>query len=403
MKKNNPLFWLFGIICFGCCLQVLFLFIFMNPYVLEWPDPNHYYAIANTLARGDSYSIDIGNLYRSPGYPYFLYFIISVVGSNILFIRFVHIGFYAIFLLGVYYLGKEWKGPEFGLVFTFICSLYPYFIYIPLTLYPESLLIFISPWIIYMLLRMIKSFSYYNLIIACLLISVGILTRPTYVIISFTFFLYVIFTKSLFLVKLKVLVFLIMIPIFILSMWGYRNLKVHDHFVLSTAASINLYLSFNENTTIYTKSDCPIPEETQNKLAQAKNIFEQDSIYKTSAIEFIKQNPLRSFYLATIRVFDLWNPIPHTSTNYPLFKKILSSIPYSIILLFSFFGAYLLRKEYVVYLLIAIFVLNTVANGVFGVSIRYRVIFDIILIMLATYYIYSLALRYKTKKLQQIT
>lgn len=403
MRKNSTLFWLLGIICFGCFLQILFLFIFMNPHVLEWPDPNDYYAIANTLARGDSYSIDIGNLYRSPGYPYFLYFIISVVGSNILFIRFVHIGFYAIFLLGVYYLGKEWKGSEFGLLLTFISSLYPYFIYIPLTLYPESLLIFISPWIIFILLRTINSFSYYNLIIACLLLSIGILTRPTYIIISFVFFAYLIFTKSLLRNKLKVFVFYIMIPIFMLSLWGYRNLKVHDHFVLSTAASINLYLSFNENTTIYTKSDCPIPEETQNKLAQAKNIFERDSIYKSSAIEFIKENPLRSFYLATVRVLDLWNPIPHTSTDYSLVKKIVSSIPYLIILIFSFFGAYVLRKDRVVYLLIAIFVLNTMANGVFGASIRYRVIFDIILIMLATYYVYNLALRYKAKKVQPVT
>ncbi|MBP8777354.1 MAG: glycosyltransferase family 39 protein [Bacteroidaceae bacterium] len=400
MNKNNTLFWLLSIIFFGCCLQLLFLFVFMNPHVLEWFDPNDYYSIAKSLAGGNSYSIDINNLYRSPGYPYFLSFIISVVGSNILFIRLVHIGFYAIFLIGVYYLGKEWKGVKFGLLLTFICSLYPYFIYLPLTLYPEALLIFISSWIIYFLLRIVNSFSYYNLFIACFFISVGVLTRPTYIIIAFTFLLYLIVTKALFLNKLKVLVFLIIIPVSILSSWGYRNLKMHDHFIISTAGNKNLYLSFNENATIYTKSDCPIPEKTQKKLALAKNIFEQDSIYKASAIEFIKQNKLHSFYLASVRVIDLWNPIPHTSTNYSLLKKILSSIPYSMVLLFSFLGFYSLRKESFSYLLIAIFVLNTIANGIFAASVRYRLIFDIILIMFATYYLYSLALRYKEKKLQ---
>jgi len=399
MKKNS-FFCLLGIICFGCCLQLLFLFIFMNPHVLEWPDPNNYYSIAKGLARGDSYSIDLENLYRSPGYPYFLSFIINVVGSNILFIRLVHIGFYAIFLIGVYYLGKEWKGVKFGLLLTFICSLYPYFIYLPLTLYPEALLIFISSWIIYFLLRIVNSFSYYNLFIACFFISVGVLTRPTYIIIAFTFLLYLIVTKALLLNKLKVLIFLIIIPVSILFSWGYRNLKMHDHFIISTAGNKNLYLSFNENATIYTKSDCPIPEKAQKKLALAKNIFEQDSIYKASAIEFIKQNKLHSFYLASVRVIDLWNPIPHTSTNYSLLKKILSSIPYSMILLFSFLGFYSLRKESFSYLLIAIFVLNTIANGIFAASVRYRLIFDIILIMFATYYLYSLVLRYKEKKLQ---
>lgn len=403
MKKNSTLFWLLGIISFGCILQILFLFILMNPHVLEWPDPKDYYAIAQTLAGGDSYTTDVANLYRSPGYPYFLSFIISIVGSNILFIRLAHILFYAVFLLGVYFLGKEWKGSKFGLFLTFACSLYPYFIYIPLTLYPESLLIFISSWIIFVLLKMTHSFSYYNLFIACFLISTGILVRPTYIIISIAFLLYLIFAKSLFLNKLKVFVFLILIPMFILSLWGYRNLQMHNHFIISTAASINLYSSFNENTTIYTKSDCPIPEKIQNKLAQAKDIFEKDSIYKNSAIEFIKQNRLHSFYLASVRIIDLWSPIPHTSTNYSLLKKILSAIPYSVILLLSFLGIYLLRKEPLTYLLMAIFVLNTIVNGMFAVSIRYRVIFDIILIMFATYYLYSLLLRYKTKINQRRT
>jgi len=375
----------------------------MDPHILEWPDPNNYYSIAKSLASGDSYSIDIENLYRSPGYPYFLSFIIRLVGSNILFIRLVHVGFYAVFLIGVYCLGKEWKESKFGLLLTFVCSLYPYFIYLPLTLYPEALLIFISSWIIYFLLRMVNEFTYYNLFMACLFISVGILARPTYIIIAFTFFFYLIIVKTLLLNRLKVFIFLIIIPVFILSLWGYRNLKVHDHFIISTAASKNLYLSFNENATIYTKSDCPIPEKIQKKLALAKNVFEEDNIYKASAIEFIKQNKLHSFYLASFRIIDLWNPIPHTSTNYSLLKKILSSIPYSMIVLLAFGGFYLLRKESFSYLLIAIFVLNTIANGVFAVSVRYRLIFDIILIMFATYYIYSLILRYKERKLEQRT
>lgn len=397
MKKNSTQFWLLGIIFFGCILQILFLFILMNPHLLEWPDPKDYYAIAQTLARGDSYTTDVSNLYRSPGYPYFLSFIIGIVGSNILFIRLVHILFYAFFLLGVYFLGKEWKGSKFGLFLTFACSLYPYFVYIPLTLYPESLLIFISSWIVFVLLKMTKSFSYQNLFIASFLISTGILVRPTYIIISIVFFLYLFIAKSLFFNKLKVFVFLILIPMFILSLWGYRNLRMHNHFIISTAASINLYSSFNENTTIYTKSDCPIPEEMQSKLAQAKNVFEKDSIYKSSAIEYIIQNRLHCIYLASVRIIDLWSPIPHTSTNYSLLKKILSAIPYSVILLLSFLGIYLLRKEPLTYLLMGIFVLNTIVNGMLAVSIRYRVIFDIILIMFATYYVYSLVLRYKTK------
>jgi 4-amino-4-deoxy-L-arabinose transferase-like glycosyltransferase len=360
----------------------------MDPNVLEWPDPNHYLAIANTLADGGSYSSETHNLYRSPGYPYFLSFIIRVVGDNLLLIRFVHIAFYAIFLIGAFCLGKEWKNDQFGLLLTLICCLYPYYIYIPLTLYPEALLIFISSWIIYFLLKLDHSFKTFDLLLISLLISVGVLVRPTFIVVSIAFVCYFALTKNTFLNKLKVSILLIIVPVFFLSMWGFRNFKVHDQFIVSTAASTNLFYGYNENTTVKTKSDCPIPEDIQNKLNAAADVFEKDSIYKSSAIEFIKNNPAKSIFLATIRMLDLWNPIPHTSTNYSVIKKVLSSIPYTIILLLSLFGFYALRKNYFAYMLLGILILNTGANGLFGVSIRYRVIFDIILLLTFIDFIY---------------
>ncbi len=397
MKKNKNSRWLFLILCFGFSAQMLFLFFFINPYVLEWPDPNHYLRIANALANGDSYSSDIYNLYRSPGYPYFLYLIIVFTGNNLLLIRLIHVALYIVFLIGVYYLGKEWKGQSYGLLLTFVCVLYPYYIYIPLTLYPEALLIFISSWIVYLFLRIDRYSNNIDLAIASLIISVGVLTRPTYIIASIAFFAYISIFRTSISNKIKVFIFLIIIPFSFLSLWGYRNLQIHNHFIISTAGSINLYKGFNENTTIYTKSDCPIPIDVQNKLSLAKDDFEKDSIYKKSAIDYIKQNPLRSMYLASVRMLDLWNPIPHTTTNYSLTKKILSSIPYAIVLFLSFFGFYLLRKEKFVYLLIGIVLLNTGANGIFAVSIRYRVIFDIVIIMLFTYYIFKIVPFYLNK------
>jgi hypothetical protein len=387
MSKNHLKLTL--IISLSCCIQLSFMFFIIDPHSLEWPDSNEYISIANTIAHGDSYSANLHNLFRSPGYPFFLAAIISLIGNNLIIIRLIHILLQIFFLIGVYHLGKQWKGERFGLFLTFISSLYPYYIYIPLALVPESLLIFTSPWIIYFFLRLESSVNFNNLLFSSLIISLGTITRPTYIIIAMTFFSYFAFIKTSWIKKLNVFIYLLLIPLFILSLWGYRNLRIHDHFIISTAANANLFVSFNDNTTIYTKIDCPVPDNIQKKLSLAKDDFMKDSIYKNEAINFIKKHPFKSTYLAFVRMLDLWNPIPHTTLNYSLFKKILSSLPYIIVLFFSFFGLYLVRKERFIYVLITILIFNTAINGIFAVSIRYRVIFDIIIIMVFTYFVYT--------------
>jgi 4-amino-4-deoxy-L-arabinose transferase-like glycosyltransferase len=387
MKINKYLIWLIIIISIGCCFQLLYMFFVINPHIPGWPDTKDYLSLANTLANEHSYSKI--NVYRSPGYPYFLGIIISISGNNLVLIRLVHIVFHAVFLTGVYLLGKEWKGEKFGLLLTFISCLYPYYTIIPIALCPEAVLIFISSWIIYLLLRIDRSLNYYNLLYACLLISLGTITRPTYLVISTVFFTFYLFKRTSISDKIKVFVFLMLIPASILLSWGYRNLKIHNHFIISTAANYNLFLCFNDNTTIYTKANCAFPKKIQDQLSIAKNKFERDDIYKKSAIEFIKKNPWKSVYLLSVRIIDLWNPIPHTVVYVSLFKKVISGLPYFIVLVLSIFGIKLSGKEKNVYILIAILILNSVVNGIFGVSVRYRVVFDIILLIFFAEVIYN--------------
>ncbi len=390
---HSNIFKLSTILFIGICLQVSFMFFLMNPRTLEWSDAAHYLSIANSLANGHSYGSEPHDLFRSPGYPYFLYFITSIFGNGLILIRIIHIGIHTLFLLGVYKLGQEWKDSKFGLLLTFICSLYPYYIYIPLSIYPESLLIFLSSWIIYLLLKIEKSYKYSDLILACCLISAGALTKPTFLLISFAYFVFVLLSKTFIRNKLNVGVFILIVPTLILSSWGFYNQSIHGRFILSTAASYNLFIGFNENTTIDTKIDCPIPEEIQYHTLLAENELERDSIFKKSALEYIWNNPGRCVYLASFRMIDLWNPIPHTTTKYSISKKVLAGIPYAIILLFSFGGIYRIRKEPITYLFLFILFLNTFINGIFAVSVRYRVVFDIITIMFFTVYLTDLIKR----------
>lgn len=379
---------LYYIIVLGIGLQLCFLFFLMEPNALEWSDPKDYFAIASRIANGNSFSLDINNLYRSPGYPYFLSVIISLLGPNILLVRLVHIFLFSFFIIGTYKLGALWLNKEFGILFSLLSAIYPYFIYIPLTLYPEALLIYISPWVLYYLLRISQKADTGSLIMISVLLSIGVLTRPTYLAIGFIFALYYLFMQNTILNKIKILFFAFSIPLVFIVGWGYRNYLVHDHFIISTAANINLYKSYNENSTIYTKSNVKIPEEFLEKLKSTKNIFEQDSLFKIEAIKFIRTHPAKSLFLATFKCLDLWNPIPHTVTNYPLYKKIIGSILFITFLLLSILGFYKKRNDPFIRLLLIILIFNTVSNGIFAVSIRYRVVFDIIILLTAVFWLY---------------
>lgn len=377
------------IIFIGIIIQLSFLFLFMEPNVLEWSDPKDYFSIASQIANGESYSANLDNLYRSPGYPYFLSILILILGPNILLIRLAHILFFSFFIFGSFKLGELWLSKEFGLLLALLSSLYPYFIYIPLTLYPEALLIYISPWILYYFLKLSKNANFFNLLISSIILSIGVLTRPTYLGIGFIFTLFNIFSQNSFVNKIKITLFTLIVPFLIILGWGFRNYLVHDHFIISTAANINLYSSYNENSTIFTKSTVERPKEFVKKLECTSDIFEQDSLFKSEAVKYIKDHPGRSFFLACIKCLDLWNPIPHTVTDYPFYKKIIASVPFLIVVGLSLFGFYQKRRDKFIILLFVILLFNTLTNGVFAVSIRYRVIFDIILLLTAGFVLYN--------------
>jgi hypothetical protein len=108
-------------------------------------------------------------------------------------------------------------------------------------------------------------------------------------------------------------------------------------------------------------------------------------------VDFIKSHPGRSFLLATVRILDLWNPVPHTSTEYSLRKKLVSGVPYLVFLALALPGFFAIRKEPFLWIVLAILAMNTAANGIIAVSVRYRVIFDVILLLAATHFLLEFA------------
>lgn len=371
------------VICLGICVQVLFMFTLMDPHELEWPDSVHNYLIAKSLLNGSSFWDNPDNLIRSPGYPYFLFLLMNVIGDKILSLRIAHVVLSVVMLLGVYLVGMEWKGGRFGRIMMVVSALYPFFILIPLTFYPEALLICLTPWVIYFLMRMEHSYSIGKLFITAVLISSCVMIRPTFIALGLAYSMYTVLCKLDLKRKVLVISMCFVFPCILLTTWTLKNYSVYHHFDFAMGAGANFYKGFSEENDVGNKIRMGVPEKAKKLGIEPSDLFKMDSFYKHEAFEYIKAHPFRSIGKMMYRMLDIWNPIPNTSTNYPIWKKVLSAIPYSTILVFAIVGFYLNRKDRFAWMLVGILFLNTLVNGFFAVSVRYRVILDVVLIAFA--------------------
>jgi hypothetical protein len=400
--KNNGKIILLLIMLAGMIMQFALMFLLMQPNEVKWYDPQEYLRIGNELASGEPYSSEFKerNLYFSPGYPHVLAAMIKLVGNKIVYIRILHILLFPAFIYFLYRLGKDWKNEFTGLILALSALFYPFYIYVPLTLYPEAILLYLLPPITWLMLRNGQAPKWLSLTLASALIALAVMIRPTAIFIIPVFVLYVVFKSGFSFSKLLPIAFIIcLIPTIAVSGWMLRNYQVHGKPVFSSASGFNLLMSYNENASIKVKLDYPLPKRIQNRLDNASSSAEAQSIAHEEALDFIKNNPLSALKLAFFKQLDLWNPLPRTTTKEGFAKpqfKVISAVPYLAFLSLGIIGFIKYRKDPFVIALLCLTILNCLLNGLIAVSVRYRLITDFAFILLAA----TVIAAYLTKKKQ---
>ncbi|MCF7920008.1 MAG: glycosyltransferase family 39 protein [Candidatus Cloacimonetes bacterium] len=388
MKRNGTLILLL-IMLAGIIMQLAMLFLVMEPNELKWYDPNDYLRIARELAQGDAYSTadNERNLYRAPGYPMLLSLMINIVGEKVVSVRLFHILLFPVFLYFLYRLGRDWKNEFTGLMLAFLAIIYPFFIYVPLTLYPEALLLYLLPFIAWLMLKNGNDPHWLWLLFSGAMIALAILIRPTAIFILPVFVLYVVLKSGWKWQKfLSAGILVCLIPVLAVSGWMLRNYNIHGKAMFSSAGGYNLLMSYNDNASIAVKLDYPLPVRIQERLAAADSKEEYENIARDEALAFIKKNPAKALKLSFFKLLDLWNPFPRTTTSSGFARpqfKIISAIPYIIFLILGFFGFLKNRRDGFVIALLFLTLLNCLLNGIIAVSVRYRLITDFAFLLLA--------------------
>jgi hypothetical protein len=383
---------LIGLIAAGVAFQCAVLFIVMDPHQLFWPDARQYYTIAQDLADGLPYSTPANpaNLYQSPGYPFILSLFIRLAGSDLVRLLLLHVAIFPLFLYSLFRLGTEWKGRRVGLITVLIAVFYPYYIYQPLTMYPESLLMYLLPPAALLALELRKTTRYRYAIMLSMLVATMAMIRPTTLCIVPALLFLVKRGSPIAMNKFSAFAAIIIsVPLIAVSSWMLRNEVVHGEFIFSTAGAENLLLSYNENASWSIKRNM-LPAEIQMKLKNSGSVFERSRIASGEAEKFMGAHPLQALGIAAVHCLDLWNPIPHTTieSGFAQLKyKLIPAFPYIILLLLGAGGMVLCRRDVFVQSLMMLMLLNTVCNGVVAVSVRYRLVADFAFILPAAWLI----------------
>ena len=389
MKKNGAII-LILIMLAGVLLQLALLFIAMEPDEVKWFDPQDYVRIGREIAQSEPFSTieNERNLYFSPGYPYLLAGMIKIVGPRVISIRIFHILLFPVFIYFLYRIGKDWKNEQTGLILAALALIYPFYIYVPLTLYPEAILLYMLPLISWLMLKNGKKPRWYSLLISGAIIALAVMIRPTAIFTIPVFVFYVAIKSGWKFQKFLLIgVLICIIPVLSVFGWMFRNNAVHGKPVFSSAGGYNLLMSYNANATIGVKLDYPLPLEVQKRLDTAKNKEEVQIIAQEEALKFIKGNPGKALKLAFFKQLDLWNPFPRTTTKSGFARpqfKLISAIPYILFLILGIIGFIKNRKDGFIIALLCLTLLNCLLNGLIAVSVRYRLITDFAFILLAS-------------------
>lgn len=215
---------------FLCAFFVRLVVIFSLPLPIITADAVQYNEIAHSIVDGKGYALKDGTptAIRPPLYPIFLAGIYSLLGTNVKIVQVTQAFLLAWVCIIIYYLGENIFDSKTAYLASGIATAYPLLVYPSYDLLSEALLIFLFSLTILFVLKS-RDQHYYS-ILAGLVLSLSVLTKPT-VLFALPFFVIWIFKNSVSDNRIS-RISMFLIAFFILFIpWTSRNYLVFQSFV----------------------------------------------------------------------------------------------------------------------------------------------------------------------------
>ncbi len=352
---------------------------------LRFPDEHDYYRLANNLVTQHSYTFDgiRPTAIRPPAYPMFLAIFVSV-GADIVFLRILNFIALAGCTVLMFVLLQSRANRVAGVIGAIGVLCYPVLFYTAGTLYPQIIgaFLFLS---ILVLMADAQRLKWFGVGLAGLLAGFLILMIPSFVFSLALLVLYMAFVKR----KARAVVMLLGLAALPIALWTARNYSVFNTFVLiSTNSGYNLLLGNSENTSPNSGGTADLSQYWETAMRLGLSELDTDKYFRTQAIQYMLENKPQVVQLYVSKVLNYFN------YRNELYVKSEESSSNDLIMLLTYGPLLLLVVLRLIafrrfplsgfeWLLILIYLADAFSSAIFTTRIRYRLPFDLLLMVIA--------------------
>jgi len=321
-----------------------------------------YGEIAKNIVSGNGYSLNYrGTTYRSimpPAYPILIAGIYKITGNNKMAAIYFQIVLSCLTCIIIFLIARRISNSTVANVAAFLFAFHPgLIIYSTKNIHTLNLDILLFLSVILFTMKLKESPSFKNALLLGSVFGITLLSRPTIMILPVVILWLFIFLKERFSKKVILTLIIISTMAIPISGWVIRNYVVlksnyasyDGKPILCTSDTYVLWLGNNPNATgtAVIKDGTAIvinDKELMNKLSILHEL-EQRELFKTEAIDFIKNNPAKFIKLYIKKLYYFWWFSPVSGILYPSYCLLLYKIYYVSILSFALIGLVHLLSE----------------------------------------------------------
>ena len=296
-------------------------FIFTKPLSYLIDGDTEYVIYARNLINGNGFSLDLrppyhSDVYRVPGYSFFLSLIYSIFGINNLAVMLIQVFLNASVCVLIFYLARRYFSVKLAYFASFLVAVYPFTAIFVHVIYSEVLCIFLFTLGIFLFEKGRESKNLLIFALSGIVMGCCLLVRPGTALMFLFMDAGYLLVENFKAIRKHLLVFNLCV-ILIWLPWIARNYLVSGEFIpLTIEAKEELFWAsgsvgkYFENRMDNPKFISQLEEATykveSSGLAGLQKKMKQESLYLGYAIKNIKDNPFLYLFSSIKRIPRMW-------------------------------------------------------------------------------------------------
>lgn len=369
--------------------------VVLQPHFGDWPDARHIEQIGWRLAQGQGYDHPGDNppaIYRPPAMPMLIATVYKFVGRKPFVVQLVLATLSSLSVVALFYAACRLVRPKMGFLVALAAAVYPYFVFVAGTFYPEALGVFLLSLLALVFLLNVQRprASVPGMLLLGGIVGLCGLCRPNWLItLPLAIPLVYVCRRLLHLESRPAPVFAALLAWgLVWSPWTIRNTFAYGHPIpVSASGGKNFYLGNKADARWNSKTAVSVPQEVIEREYELRNDPPAlERYFYGLAWQYVRDNPLRCLGLWCGKLAHLWQPIPAIKDHkIAALKLVAAAVPYTLLLLAAVAGAVIAirRRCWELLALLTLVVLDSALVAAFITPARLRIPFDVILLITA--------------------